>query len=81
MVLALAVLALVFPESAEACATCFGDPESPMTKGLNKGILTLLGFIALVHVGIVRVAWTMRKRAKEHMLDEHAGIASDNRKG
>ncbi len=55
---------LLLPEAASACATCFGDPDSPMTKGLNKGILTLLGFIGLVQVGIVRVAWTMRQRAK-----------------
>jgi len=65
---------LLLPEAASACATCFGDPDSPMTKGLNKGILTLLGFIGLVQVGIVRVAWTMRQRGKK--LAEASGSAS-----
>jgi hypothetical protein len=61
----LAVLAaLASPHAAHACAVCFGDPESPMTQGLNKGILTLLGFIALVQVGIVRIVWTMRQRSR-----------------
>ncbi len=67
---------LLLPEMAAACATCFGDPDSPMTKGLNKGILTLLGFIGLVQVGIVRVAWTMRQRSKK--LAEASGSDSSS---
>ena len=34
---------VVFP-----CAVCYGNPESPMSHGMNMGVLTLLGFIAFV---------------------------------
>ena len=31
-----------------ACAVCYGNPESPMSHGMNMGVLTLLGFIGFV---------------------------------
>ncbi|MAV59512.1 MAG: hypothetical protein CMG07_06150 [Candidatus Marinimicrobia bacterium] len=31
-----------------ACAVCYGDPNSPMTHGMNMGILTLLFFIGFI---------------------------------
>ena len=34
---------VVFP-----CAVCYGNPESPMSHGMNMGGLTLLGFIGFV---------------------------------
>ena len=34
---------VVFP-----CAVCYGNPESPMSHGMNMGVLTLLGFISFV---------------------------------
>ena len=30
------------------CAVCYGDPESPMAKGMNMGVLTLVAFICFV---------------------------------
>ena len=30
------------------CAVCYGNPESPMSHGMNMGVLTLLGFIGFV---------------------------------
>lgn len=52
------------PAVSEACATCFGDPESPMTKGMNNAILLLLGVVGLVQVGFVTLFWSIRKRNK-----------------
>ena len=48
--LTLAVLAM--PESASACAACYGASDSPLAKGMNMGILFLLGVIGSVLVGI-----------------------------
>jgi len=41
---ALALLALfaLRPETAHACAVCFGKSDSAMAKGMNMGIFTLL---------------------------------------
>jgi hypothetical protein len=33
---------------APACSVCYGDPESPITKGMNAGIWFLLGITGCV---------------------------------
>jgi len=57
-------LALAMPQIASACATCFGAPDSPMTKGMNNAIFLLIGVVGLVYVGIGKVALDFRKRSK-----------------
>lgn len=34
--------------AAEACAVCYGAPDSPQTKAMQAGILVLLGCITTV---------------------------------
>ncbi len=63
---ALILASSLVPDFALACGVCYGDPDSPMTKGMNKGILVLLGFVGIVQVGFVALFWNFRKRAKEH---------------
>jgi hypothetical protein len=46
-------LAVIASPSALACATCYGASDSPLAKGMNWGIMVLLGFIGTVMVGIV----------------------------
>jgi hypothetical protein len=51
---ALALLALLAcrPETAQACAVCFGRSDSNLAKGMNMGIFTLLFFIVSVLAGL-----------------------------
>lgn len=56
--------ALALPQIASACATCFGAPDAPMTKGMNNAILMLIGVVGLVYVGIGKVALDFRKRSR-----------------
>lgn len=49
----LAGLALALAEPASACAVCYGGEGSDMTAGMNNGIVTLLGVVAVVQVGFV----------------------------
>tara|TARA_B100001750_G_scaffold108753_1_gene85944 strand:+ start:461 stop:682 length:222 start_codon:yes stop_codon:yes gene_type:complete len=39
---------ILFPSIVLPCAVCYGNPESPMSHGMNMGVLTLLGFIGFV---------------------------------
>jgi hypothetical protein len=39
-------------QAALACATCYGQSDSSLAKGMNMGILALLGFIGLVLGGV-----------------------------
>jgi len=43
------LLALVFsPNPLFACAACYGASDSPIAKGMNWGIFSLLGVVAVV---------------------------------
>lgn len=44
----LPALALLAPAKTFACATCYGQVDSPMTDGMNWGIGTLLGILVPV---------------------------------
>ena len=51
----LVFLALAFvtaPQTVHACAACYGASDSPLAKGMNMGILFLLGVIGSVFLGI-----------------------------
>ena len=40
------------PDSARACAACYGQSDSPMAAGMNWGIVSLLTMIVLVLGGV-----------------------------
>ncbi len=42
------IIFTIIPSLLFPCAVCYGDPESPMSHGMNMGVLTLLGFIFFV---------------------------------
>jgi len=63
------VLAVASAEPAGACAVCFGGESSNMTKGMNNGIVTLLGVIGVVQVGFVSLfgsIWYRTRKLRKH---------------
>ena len=59
------LLPLLLPAAASACAACFGRSDSPMAKGMNMGIFTLLLFILSVLFAIsVFFFYIVRRAAK-----------------
>lgn len=73
--------AFLYPDTADACAVCYGAEDSAMTAGLNNGILALLGVIAVVQGGFVALfvsIWQRgrrqrRRRAGLHLIQGGAG--------
>ena len=60
-----ALLPLLLPAAASACAACFGRSDSPMAKGMNMGIFTLLIVILSVLLGIsIFFFYILRRAAK-----------------
>ena len=51
---------IIFP-----CAVCYGNPESPMTHGMNMGVLTLLGFIIFILLVMAYSIFTISMRTKK----------------
>ena len=49
----LTLILAVMPAALQACATCYGASDSPMARGMNAGIMTLLVVIGGVLAGIV----------------------------
>jgi len=47
-----------------ACAVCYGAPDHPVTQGLNKAILFLLGTVVFVLSCIMYSIFVLIKRSK-----------------
>ena len=72
------------PETAAACAVCFGAAQEEAVQGLQAGILLLLGMVALVFAGVggfLLAAWRrIARRAAAHPAADDAlpgGLPSD----
>jgi hypothetical protein len=65
-----ATLALVAaPRVALACPVCFGQSDSPLAKGVNMGVLFLLGTITAVLVGFASFMIHLARRARVFASD------------
>ena len=58
------ILVLV-PANLNACATCYGDPNSSAGKGMDMAIITLLGIIGpiviVLVIGIISIGLKSKK--------------------
>ncbi len=59
-----ACLTFVAPKITMACAVCYGASDDPMTKGVEAGVIALLGILAPILGGIIFFGVNMNKRAK-----------------
>ena len=58
------VIIFAFPQISHACAVCYGDPQDPMTAGLNQAIFFLLGVIGFILSIILTAGIYFCKRSK-----------------
>jgi hypothetical protein len=47
-----------------ACATCYGDPDSPLTQGTIVGVWFLVAVIVSVLAGIATIGYTWHRKAR-----------------
>jgi hypothetical protein len=57
---------LAWPSALEACAVCFGAPDSPMTKGMRWGIASLIFILVPVLGGVGGFFVFLSKRGKAY---------------
>lgn len=50
--------------SAWACSVCYGEPDSPMTRGLTWAIIALAGTVGAVLTGVTMFFVHANRRAK-----------------
>ena len=74
--IALAVAAL--PHAAQACATCFGQSDEAMARGMNMGIFTLLLVVTSVLAGIgICGIYLVRRAAKMSAAEPSIAMGSE----
>ena len=64
-IIILSFILLFVPETAEACATCFGDPNAPAAQGMHWAILTLLGVTGGVLGAVIATIISIGKKTKK----------------
>ena len=55
---------LAAPRAVLACPVCFGQSDSPLAKGVNMGVLFMLGTITAVLIGFAGFMVYLARRAK-----------------
>jgi len=72
------LFALVFqPGSLFACAACYGASDSPMAKGMNWGIFSLLGVVAVVLGSIATFFVFIGKKSAAAAAEQAAASAPE----
>lgn len=49
--------------SSFACSACYGDPDSPMSRGLTWAIVALVGAVSVVLTGVTAFFVHVNRRA------------------
>jgi hypothetical protein len=61
----LSLLLVGLPQRLLACAACYGQSDSALAKGMNWGILSLLGVVVVVLAGFSSFFVFIAKRSRE----------------
>ena len=66
IILPLAIILILCLDAVYACATCFGDPNSKATQGMNFAIIAMLTITGGVLSSIISFIYVLNKRAKDY---------------
>ena len=66
LILSVIILAILSYDIVYACATCFGDPNSKATQGMNLAIIAMLTITGGVLSGFLSFIYILNKRAKDY---------------
>ena len=64
MFIIIGIFIFMFPQVSHGCAVCYGNPQVPMTAGLNQAIFFLLGVIGFILSIILTAGIYFYKRTK-----------------
>ena len=59
-------LVMAVPRVLLACAVCYGAPDAAQTRGMNLGIVTMLGVTGVVLGGFGGMIFCFARRARRH---------------
>ena len=61
----LLILFIILSSFVYPCAVCYGDPNSPMSHGMNMGILTLLFVVVFILLAIAAFIISLYFKSKK----------------
>ena len=61
---------ILFSNVLFPCAVCYGNPDSPMSHGMNMGVLTLLGFIGFILFMVLFSIFPISIRTKKILIQK-----------
>ena len=64
------VLIFYLINTLSACAVCYGAPDDPVTLGMNKAILFLLGVVAFVLSCISYGIFSLVRRSNQIKVED-----------
>ena len=59
---------ILFSNVLFPCAVCYGNPDSPMSHGMNMGVLTLLAFIGFILFMVLFSIFSISIRTKKLLI-------------
>ena len=59
---------ILFSSVLFPCAVCYGNPDSPMSHGMNMGVLTLLAFIGFILFMVLFSIFSISIRTKKLLI-------------
>ena len=66
LIVSIILTVLISLDVLYACATCFGDPNSKATQGMNLAIITMLTVTGGVLSSFLSIVYILNKRAKDY---------------
>jgi len=66
LIVSIILTVLISLDVLYACATCFGDPNSKATQGMNLAIITMLTVTGGVLSSFLSFVYILNKRAKDY---------------
>lgn len=69
MTAAAVTLLMTGPRVVLACAVCYGAPEAAQTRGMNFGIITMLGVTGVVLGGFGGMIFCFARRARRQSAE------------
>ena len=59
---------ILFSNVLFPCAVCYGNPDSPMSHGMNMGVITLLAFIGFILFMVLFSIFSISIRTKKLLI-------------
>ena len=59
---------ILFSSILFPCAVCYGNPDSPMSHGMNMGVITLLAFIGFILFMVLFSIFSISNRTKKLLI-------------